>query len=621
MADRRRVSVNLELEVARYIGPAAQAATVTRRVRSEIDGLGDEADGTGRDMMQLAANTDVAAHQIDDLGDEALVTAAELAILERQMHSVGRAAREMDDGGIDLPSIGGGAGRAGGSFATGILGGLGHMSFRSKAIGALVGLAVIASPAIGAIIAGAVTGTVGLGGIAGGIGAASKDPRVRAAATEFGHSITTEFFGSGEAFVGPTIKALDILKADFRELNLTSAFLKGAPAVETFAGGVGDLVKNIMPGFNRVMERSPQLSAIMAQGLGDVGTSISDMLTTMIESKGVMDGLRAAFTLLSGIIRGTGNIVGFLSDRFHELANFSGEVTGVLEDWLGWMPLIGPMLRSVNDRSEEWSDTTEGLVLRLDRVTPAQLAANRAIGDLPPIVDDATDAVNLFNDATDTMLGNMLDVDGANLAVQRGLLSLKESIKENGKHWETNTRAGLANRDALHSQVVALDRQRRATIDAGGDAEKANAKFAAELKVLEGIARAAGISEAALRDLVGEYRITVITRNIQQYIEYRQGERSSSGRAAGGPVIGGNIYRVEEQVAEVFRPGHDWRAPMDGMVVPASQMRRGGGGGREVVNLTVQLVDAPNGKVLRTVQINDALARGVKPETVAAAFP
>lgn len=86
-----------------------------------------------------------------------------------------------EGGGLGI-TAGAAAGTAAGRrFSDGFVGSLTSGSFHSKAVKALVALAVFASPAIGAMIGGAVVGLTGTGGIVGGILAASQDPRVKSA--------------------------------------------------------------------------------------------------------------------------------------------------------------------------------------------------------------------------------------------------------------------------------------------------------------------------------------------------------------------------------------------------------------------------------------------------------
>lgn len=585
----------------------------------DLDKLGRGVDATGekftamaQDAKALTVEMEKANARVIELrrqfaatGDRAL-----LVDIRRERAHLGQLRRLIEE---MFPDV---AEKVGGGFAISIGKAFSSMPLRTKAITALVGLAVIAAPAIGAIVSGAVVGLTATGGIAGGIIAATKDPRVRSAAQDFGKSISKEFFGSGEAFVQPTIRALEILKKDFAALDLKSAFAPGAAAVETLAHGIGNFAKEIMPGFNRVMERAPLLAEIMADGLGNVGDAISDMLIVMMESEGTIEGLRAAFTLLAGVIRGFGNVAAFLGDSFHVVNVIVAKTSGAVEDLYQLfadqtqqIPILGNLFgffaeqfAKVNDRAEEFTGTGEDVISVLERANPLQGAINRALAAGIPFVaqsgltwEEYENRVRDANRALDEMIDTQFGVDNANLAVNRGLLDLKESIKENGRHWETNTDAGLANRDALLSQVEALDRQRRANIKAGKDADIAGAAFNRELGKLETLARNADISEAELRDLVGDYRVnittttTLITRRLNYTSNYLQ-PGDIQGRQHGGPVMAGATYAINEHLHR-GRPVETVTFPKTGTVNPAGLTPMGGG---NTYNITINVPPGAN---------------------------
>jgi hypothetical protein len=586
MADRRKVSVHLELEVARYLGSAAQATTATRRVSSSIDDLGDEADATGRDMTQLAANTDVAAHQIDDLGDEAVVTTGQLMLLERQLHSTGRAAR-----GIDLtPDLGGmaGAGAAAGaqlgSSAARSFGRTGMYALRGPLIGVAVGAVAIMSPLIGAGIAGAVTGAVGLGGIIGGIASAAKDPAVKSAAKQFGTDISSEFFRGGGVFVQPVIDSLHILEEAFRDLDLASMFAKTAPFVTELAEGIGGFAREFGESFSNVLDRSSEIIPVIAQGLVRLGDGLGSMIEEMAASEGAIEGIRFLFEALAETAHGLGVVVRWLGDRFSELGRFSAGLSGALEDVVGWVPFIGGILtdyvRNANDQVESVIGTGEGFVGTLTKVTRGVEDADGAVArsdawvPYQHQVDAATKALEEFNEAVEESISKALALDNANLGLQQAMLDLNEELRQGARDWRTNTQEGIDNRQALLSAVEAAERKRQADIASGVSADKANAAYQRTIDKLIAMARKAGITEKALQDLVGDYRINVHIRTIGQF-PYPPKILETKGRQHGGPVHAGEVYRIHEGgLPEWFKPN------MSGTVIPLSGMQSHAAGGR-----------------------------------------
>lgn len=84
---RRRVTVDLDLQARGYLGTARQVQVATKATEHAIDELGDQADNTGRDLAQVAANSDVAARRIDHLGGEAKRSSVGLKWLEQTVRA------------------------------------------------------------------------------------------------------------------------------------------------------------------------------------------------------------------------------------------------------------------------------------------------------------------------------------------------------------------------------------------------------------------------------------------------------------------------------------------------------------------------------------------------------
>jgi hypothetical protein len=513
MPGKRRVSVELDLLIGRFVRDAGQIASVLRATsaqmealgdetdevardmdqlaaatmvaKRQVDDLGDEAAGAARDMNPLAASTILAARAVDDLGDEAVISAAQLALLEAQVNDLDASmrglgtARVASAGGGD----GGGAGVALGSAAgsavgiqlgDGIVKSFGRMSFRSKAIAALVGVAVAASPAIGAIIGGAVVGLTVTGGIAGGIAAASKDPRVKAAAQDFATSISSSFFASGDSFIGPLQRSLRQLEGDFDALDLEGLFTKAAPGLEILSDGVGRFARNLMPGLNDVMDQSVGISQEMADGLAYVGTGLSDMLSEIIASEGTLEGLRTLMFLIGDTARWLGKTINFLGDSFHNIGVAGGKVSGAMEDL---MLLAGPAgfvaakwWAGMNDQMERTTGTGEVLARQIPRYTKAISEAEeptnlfaKAMGELTHDTQDAETELEKFRSEillVESVLTDVMDrhfgLEEAQDAVAKSTRELKEQIKEQREEGVKGagsltgmTEAAIANREKV----------------------------------------------------------------------------------------------------------------------------------------------------------------------------
>lgn len=467
---------------------------------------------------------------------------------------------------------------------------------RNALIAGVVGLGAVLSPLIGGMIGGAVVGAVGTGGMVGGIAAASKDPRVRSAAREFGSVVTSEFFRSGDGFVEPTVEALRTLSSTVQNLDLAGVLAKGAPSVGLIAKGISDLATNTMPGLNRMLERSPQAAAIAARGFSDMGDAVSEMLYDIAETEGSMEGLRALFDITNGTIRVLGNTVSWLGDRFLSWNKANQAVSGSFEDIAEWWPLLIPMQKAMqysNDQAEKWMGTGENVHATMTKV-------GGSTSELTTKLGGASDSWNAYagqveivrkhqeqlNDAMEKSISVALALDNANLGLQQAMLDLGEELKDNGRDWRTNTQAGIDNRRALLNAVEAAERKRQADLASGKSADEANAAYQRTIDKLIAMAKRAGITEDALKDLVGDYNVNVHYRTTGS-IKYPGAVLERKGRAHGGHVVPGEEYAINEHLHSgrpvetvTFGPGGT------GTVHPA-RLTPAGGGRSIIVNVYV----------------------------------
>lgn len=407
------------------------------------------------------------------------------------------------------------------------------------------------------MLAGAVTGAVGVGGIAGGIAAASRDPGVRAAASEFGKSISDEFFAGGQAFVNPTIESLGILEQAFRDMDLGDSWERVAPFVTRVAEGIAGMGTRFMPGFNRALEASGPALELLAQELPEIGDALGNMLADFAESEGTLEGWHLLLGTVTAVIRSTGVVVKFLGDEFHrsleimrEFSDAALAVSGALEDIPG-----NEVWRRINNGLEEVRGTSHKAQRGMEGMDNATRKTTFGFFEQGDAAHALADAVRRLHDEYSDYLGVQMSVDQANRRVQEGLLKLRETLRENGRDWRANTEAGLENRAALSSQVEALIRQRQANIDAGMSASDATTRFEAELDALRKLAIAAGISKEALQDLVGDYfvRVNVTTTGDAAY-------RAAIARAiSGNDRISGFQHGGDPPIGEPFWVGEGGR--------------------------------------------------------------
>ena len=452
---------------------------------------------------------------------------------------------------------------------------------RGVLITGLVGIALAAAPAIGAIVAGAVAGTTVGGGIAGGVIAASADTRVRLAFKDLVSEFTSEAFAGG-AFVGPVVQGIGILKDTFRSLNLDETLGKAASSVPILAQGIGDLVANIMPGFNKVLDQAETFTTIFAEGLGDTGWAISDLLGSLMASEGTIEGLHAGFELLAGAISGTGNVLEFLGNVFHATIVLGARMTGFLEDFVRGLEnvamattrvlslnIIGGLL-PFGDDVHNLSDTIAGMNDNLEDTEKVGWGAAGATAAVRDVIreskdptDEAADALKKFNDEFERGIDLQASYITDQLDVEEGLQNLADLFDENGTDLSMFTEEGQKNQRALVALAKEMRQVRDDQIALGGSVADANAVLAANKERLLEQAEAAGISRDAILNLIGAlFSVPNIQASFNVTRPLDESGEVKGKKAAGGPVTGGSTYLVGENGPELFT------APSNGYIVP-----------------------------------------------------
>ena len=516
---------DLVLEVIEQVRGNALASAA--RDLDKVAGSTDDAAGSARDytgdLKKLDAQISSTQLRIRALGAEFVstgdkATGKDLRGERSLLGQLEKIRKELEQATPGLAEAAGAAGQAAGGNA-----GQGFISsffdtlsdipgrLRGAALVGVAGVAVAAAPAIGASVAGAVLGGVGAGGIIGGVAAASKDPRVRAEAAAFGEDISAQFFSGGKSFTGPVIESLAILRDAFHDMDLGSSWERVAPFVTKVAEGIAGMGQRFMPGFNRALDAAGPGLDVLGTMLPRIGAALGDMVGDIAQSEGALEGLMFVLKMVESGLRVTGDVITFLSNRFHELVAVGAEVSGVLEDLpiFELQKLFGIDFGRFNDHMEDIRDTSAAAKAGLGGLAEAGHVWSRSMLTQEHAATQLAAAVDRLHQEYSDFFDVQMSQDQANQRVSEGMLRLKEALKENGREWRDNTEAGLANRAALSGQVDALIRQREANIAAGMSASEATAQFAAQLDALSRLARAAGITKEALQDLVGDYQVTV----------------------------------------------------------------------------------------------------------------
>lgn len=459
---------------------------------------------------------------------------------------------------------------------------------KSSLMPALIGLGVVASPAIGAMIAGAVVGGVGLGGIVGGVVAATKDNRVKAAWSDFAGSISADDFGK-KAFAQPVIDSIGLIKRGFEELNLGEILGKGADAVPKLAKGLVDFAKGVMPGVSAALDRADEYADVFAVGLGGIGKAVGDMIKDFAESDGALEGLRLAFQLTVDIINLTSTVVSNLADTYVGLTKASAASASVMDDLMGWNPIYNALLGDSSAKIQQVAANMDGMTEggqradgALHSLGSATELMNAGLDPFAAYLKAARREIDQLNDSLEQIFAGELSVDEATLRWKQSILELTESVKENGHSLADNTEEGLNNQQMLHDMVKDAMGMREAVLQQTGSVDEANAAYKRQVDALKTLAQNLGFSKEALDKIIGTYEINVVTRytEITGYVKKNKAmEDRYEPRAAGGPVAAGVPYTINERGYETVT------FPAGGTVHPANltPAMSGGGGGVTVM--------------------------------------
>ncbi len=391
--------------------------------------------------------------------------------------------------------------------------------------------AIAASVAAGAPLIGAATSAAVLGGIgAAGIGAAVavqlSDPIVKDASTLLGANALDGLTKATASFQPVLLGAIDEADAALSRLwpKLQKGFDRLAPSAGRLADGLIRAGESAMPGvlhsltaagpvLDELARDAPKLGQAMSSFFDDVAAGGPGAVAFMHDfTSATGDGIQTLGTLVEGLSK---------AYKF-------------LHDW----HLISLTPSDLWTKESDGAQKTAGA---LDKVaTSGQYAAT---------------SIQYVEHSLAGLIAQELAADNATLQYNQSVLGLADSLKENGRHWEDNTKAGLANQSALLQGVGAAKAKMEADITAGKSAAEAARQYNAEVDRLLAMAGAAGLAKKELDKLKGEYKVTIS----ENFVSRKSGTAGATGRiagarAGGGPVTAGKTYVVGEHRAELFVP-------------------------------------------------------------------
>ncbi|MBM4570273.1 transglycosylase SLT domain-containing protein [Rhodococcus hoagii] len=218
-----------------------------------------------------------------DLNDGQLATAeAKLDILARDRevdvrvndHDIAdkmdRISDSMENASVSAVNFGNSSNRAG---------------FMGKLAMAGFAAALVVLPGLINLVGASLTGGMGAAIIAVGILALKENEQLKAGWEALWGDLKRVATESAQPMLQPLLDAMGMMRARINEMApaFRGLFEAVAPAIKPLTGGLLDLIQNLMPGLQQALAQSGPMVAGFAEGLGKLGTRVSNMFAGMAD--------------------------------------------------------------------------------------------------------------------------------------------------------------------------------------------------------------------------------------------------------------------------------------------------------------------------------------------------
>lgn len=588
MAGNER-SITVNIHETRSGNALVQAARDLEQLARGADVAGDKLAEAATDLEKLDVQMKQTQLRIKDLSAQIVRTGdtslfADLSKEESNLRRLTRLAKNLAEEAGE---------QAGKTFMSSFGAALEGTPLKGPLIAVLVGAAVLATPLIGAVIGGALAGAIGTVGIAGGIAAAARSPEVRQAAGDLGDTFWAEVDRIGGSFTLVTVRALDVLRKALKDMDLAETFEKMAPAVTTIAEGFAAFGRNLMPGLNAAFDQMGPLADAAAEGIGEMGSAFGDFMEDVTAGEGARVGLQTFFVIVNGLIRGTGNTIRWLSDRwvdFNKIMLGAVNLAIVLSETTIGEKLIGDALK------EDLIWAAEGIGYLIDGFDKVGVSAGPLRDSLAGSGVSAEEAAKnwaVLNHEFEKAIDLQTQLTFDTLDYADALDGLDEMVEKNGVTLADNTEKGRANQRGLLQIAEGARKMRDDFLELGGTTAGANAILEENKQKFLDQAEAAGFSRVEVEKLTAAlFSVPALTKAQILLERYERnlstGEHSGVGdsrdyRASGGPVTAGLSYIIGEQRPEVFTPQRSGYVHSS-MGAYANAM---GGGGSQTLDINI----------------------------------
>lgn len=357
---------------------------------------------------------------------------------------------------------------------------------------ALLALApIITAGLAGAISAGVVAGTAGLG-----IALASQFESVQERWTQFLTESRNLLVESARPFERVMLEAIEKTQERLEawEPMLDRIFKKSARSFDDIFRGLMDGVEFFLDSLDVSMDDAQVFADALGDVLRDVGAAAGEVLEILMSTG--EDGANAFRDLVHLV---TGFLV-VLAESVAIATKLYGLVRNMAQAMPDWVGLIRPELLLIkgfanevdnaSDSNTAYAYTHTGVESTILGVIAATKDEEKALKDLEKAIKDAQDA-----------LWETIDT---NIAYERSLDRIEESIKRNGKTLNVETEAGRQNLEAIGRAIKLAQEKAEQRAESGKfNAQQLTDAYNREIERIYKAAEAQGISRDRLREIYG----------------------------------------------------------------------------------------------------------------------
>ena len=434
---------------------------------------------------------------------------------------------------------------------------------------------------------GAALAGLALGGIGTGIALQMQSPEVSAAVASLGEKIKSVFVADSHGFGVQITNGVKILNAELDRLDpkISKIFANLQTYVNPLVQGAAKGIDGLVTGIERASGRLGPVITIVARDLGYMGDKAGEAIAIISQgSKGGAEALHNVVLVIGDILIFTSKLILAFEKTYDALAQVDAKLSSMEAKLLGWVPIIGPMIKDHARASDNLANSTTRAAMATDDLkgsvsglTPATQGATVAVDGLAGAISNATTNTARWNKVIEETLTKNLSLDEANISSKLAVSQFADAVKGNSTAMAGNSTAALQLQSQLLSAIGTLQRTREAQITASGSARAATEEYNREVQKLLDLAKQAGLSKTELEKLAREYRVDVVTTysyrgkppdNQKLYSSIPTGR--IGGAADGGPIRGGVPTWVGEEGPEIFVPR------TSGTVIPNGAAMGGG---------------------------------------------